>query len=56
MCVLTSLPGSSSGIPEQQYLIAACCVPDIVGGLGAANTVPMLFSVSWSSVISSHWS
>lgn len=32
--VLTFLPGCSSGIPEQQYLIATFCILDIVGGLG----------------------
>lgn len=32
--VLTSLPGSSYGIPEQQYQIATFCILDIVGGLG----------------------
>lgn len=56
--MLTSFPGSPSGIPEQQYLIASFYILDIVDGPGATNTQAFPtgnISVSWSSMTSSHW-
>lgn len=54
MYVLTSLPGSPSGIPEQQYIIAAFCVLDIVEATNTHAFPTWSIAVSWSS-ISSHW-